>query len=130
MNSVKFLEEKLKELFLLFPKSNIRYEFRPNRNSHLVEVTPLNFYYNDKYKLAETQIEDQFEENFPSENIIFISENSLNKILTPDFELISQVRGKVCLLSDNLATPPYNFINLSPEFVFEYVGENNYALAA
>lgn len=127
IDSVKFLEEKLKELFLRFPKSNIRYEYRSNRNSHLIEITPLSFYNNDRYKIVETEIEDEFENKFPSESVIFISENSLNKISCPHFELMNEVKGKVCLLNHNSVVLPYNFLNLS--FV-EYAGENNYALAA
>ncbi|MFN3753130.1 hypothetical protein [Flavobacterium sp.] len=126
INSVKFLEQKLKELFLQFPKSNIRYEFRSNRNSHLVEITPLSFYVNEKYKIAETKIEDEFENLYPNENILFISENSLNKISNANFELISEFKGAICLLGEVSSLPAYNFINIFPE----YAGENNYALAA
>lgn len=126
INSIIFLEQKLKELFLQFPKSNIRYEFRSNRNLHLVEITPLSFYLNEKYKIAETKIEDEFEFLYPNESILFISENSLNKISSPNFELISEFKGAFCFLAEKSNVLDYNFTYLSPE----YAGDNNYALAA
>ncbi len=124
-NSYKFIEQRIKMLFDMFPKANIRYEFRENRNTHLVEVTPLHFYDSDRYKLKETEIEDEFEYLFPSENIIFISENSLNKIIEPNIEHLGEIRGKVCMIA-SFNGAEYNFINIPTN----YAGENNYALAA
>lgn len=121
----KFIEEKLKMLFDSFPKANIRYEHRENTNTHLVEVTPLFFYNNDNYRIIETEIEDEFEMLFPSETIIFISENSLNKICEPNIEHLGERKGKVCLIQTDLVNS-YSFTNFS----LQYAGENNYALAA
>ncbi len=124
-NSYKFIEKQIKMLFDFFPKANIRYEFRESRNIHLVEITPLHYYNSDKYKYKETEIEDEFESLFPSENIIFISEDSLNKIVEPNIEHLGEIRGKVCVISNSI-TSHYNFINIPTQ----YAGENNYALAA
>lgn len=124
--SYKFLEKKLKELFSKFPKSNIRYEFVSNRDIHLIEVTPLDFYNNEKYKKAETIIEDEFELLFPKENILFISDESLNKITKVNLELLSEVHGRVCLLSFLNRNTEYYFENSTPEYIQEF----NYAIAA
>lgn len=121
----KFIEEKLKMLFDRFPKANIRYEHRENTNTHLVEVTPLFFYNNDNYRIVETEIEDEFEILYPGETIIFISEDSLNKIYEPNIEYLGEIKGKVCIIQTS-SIQVYNFTNISPQ----YVGENNFALAA
>jgi hypothetical protein len=127
IDSYKFLEKRLRELFTQFPKSNIRYEFISNRLTHLIEITPLSFYHSDRYKQSETDLEDEFELMFPKENILFISDESLNKINEPNLELFSEIHGRFCLLSGNSTqSATYSFLNFSPEFV----GEDNYALAA
>ncbi len=124
-NSYKFIEQKLRLLFESFPKANIRYEFRENRRTHLVEVTPLHYYTNQSYMYSETEIEDEFESLFPSESIIFISENSLNKIIEPNIEHLGEIRGKVCLISNSQNIPYY--FNSKPT---NYAEDDNYALAA
>jgi hypothetical protein len=121
----KFIEDKLKMLFDRFPKANIRYEHRENSNTHLVEVTPLFFYNNESYRIIETEIEDEFEMLYPGEIIIFISEDSLNKICEPNIEYLGERKGKVCIIQTS-PLESYNFTNISPQ----YAGENNYALAA
>lgn len=121
----KFIEEKLKMLFEHFPKANIRYEHRENTNTHLIEITPLFFYNNERYSIIETEIEDEFESLYPSETIIFISEGSLNKIYDANIELLGERQGKVCIIQDGLFSS-YSFTNIT----VQYAGENNYALAA
>jgi len=87
MKAKEYLKNKLAELSSMFSDIKIRYEFRTNTNSHLVEVTPLFFYEsNQEYLIAESEIEDEFEFLFPSENIIFISESSLTEIKEVEFE--------------------------------------------
>ncbi|WNM19484.1 hypothetical protein [Flavobacterium capsici] len=124
-NPYKFIEEKLKMLFERFPKANIRYEHRESTNTHVVEITPLFFYNNDSYRVIETEIEDEFEVLFPAETIIFISEDSLNKISNPNIEHLGERKGKVCIIQTT-HIQFFNFTNISPK----YFGENNYALAA
>ena len=44
MNSVEYIINNLKDLHKKFVQSNIRYEFFPNLKSHLIEITPKEFY--------------------------------------------------------------------------------------
>lgn len=88
MKSKEFIEDKLNELYAKFSDIKIRYEYRANTYSHLIEVIPLCFFEeNEDYIILETQIEDEFETLFPNENIVFISEGSLSEIVNPDFKL-------------------------------------------
>ncbi len=87
MKAKEYIINKLTELSTLFTDIRIRYEFRINTNSHLIEVTPLCFYEsNQDYLIAESNIEDEFESLFPSENVVFISENSLTEIKEAELE--------------------------------------------
>ncbi len=126
MTSFQFLEQKLRKLFGQFPKASIRYELRKDRMSHIVEVTPLKFYNDDEYILAEIEIEDEFELLFPTENIIFISEDSLNKVTNPILEWIEESKTELCMIT---VGPEFSTIVLEDIF-FQMSVEDNYALAA
>lgn len=85
MNSKEFLDKKLNNLAFKFDTIKIRYEYRESTNSHLIEVLPFGvFNNNDAYISEEVSIMDDFEENFPTENIVFISEDSLSEVRNTD----------------------------------------------
>lgn len=87
MNSKEFIQNELKLLASRFSEAKIRYEYRENTHSHIIEITPLNFYENDEsYRQEEARIENEFEKLFPAENIVFISEGSLTEIQKAEFE--------------------------------------------
>jgi hypothetical protein len=88
MKAKDFIEEKLRLLASKFKEVHIRYEYRTNTRSHLVEIIPLRFFEeNESYFEEEANIEDEFEKLYPEENIIFISEGSLTEIKNADLEL-------------------------------------------
>ena len=88
MKSEDFLIGRLKEMSSKFEDVKIRYEFRKNTFSHIVEVIPLAIFDNDEeYMKFETCLEDEFENLFPTEDIVFISEDSLTEIKVPDLIL-------------------------------------------
>lgn len=125
MNAKDFLELKLRNLLSKFEEIKVRYEYRSNTRSHLVEVVPLNFFEENKeFFIEETKIEDEFEKLFPSENVIFISDNSLTEIKEVQFKLgynnISFVNN--CLSIDFIVKGYIESAN--------YQTINNYALAA
>lgn len=130
MKSVDFLSNSLEILHDKFSKCNIRYEFISNTNVHLIEVTPVDFYNNDLYINEELLLEEEFETLYPNEEIVFISEDSLNKIENPLLELYSKKEGTI---SADFSVMD-NFINFSEYVAEDYknenVIENNYALAA
>lgn len=125
MKSKEFLIEKLTEISSKFEDVKIRYEYRKNTNSHIVEVIPLAIFNNDKeYMVAEADLEDEFETLFPKEDIVFISEGSLTEIESPELLL-----GYESITFDNLV--------FATEFVVEgftdevdFSGCEYYALAA
>jgi len=87
MKPQEFLRKKLTELFSKFENIKIRYEYRANTNSHIVEIIPLSVYNNKEYMMAEDEIEEEFEQLFFDEEIVFVSEGSLVEINIPDFTL-------------------------------------------
>jgi len=125
MKSKEFIKDKLDCLYAKFNNIKIRYEYRANTYSHLIEILPFSFYEQDEeYMVIESKIEEEFESKFPDENILFISEGSLSEIKNPEFQL-----GYNEITFDN-ETSNVEFIvdgfNLNVEIQYS----NNYALAA
>lgn len=125
MKSKEFLIGKLTEMSSRFEDVKIRYEYRKNTYSHIIEVIPLAIFKSNKdYMMAEANLEDEFETLFPKEDIVFISEDSLTEIESPDLLL-----GYESITFDNLIS--------ATEFVVEgftdevdFSGCEYYALAA
>lgn len=119
----EFLIDNLNRLSELFSEIHIRYEYRKNTNSHIIEVIPLSVFYKNKdYIKAEIWLEKQFENLFPAEDIIFISGNSLTQIKNAEYEFgNNQMSFDVGILIPNTVDS-----NINEEFA----GETNYALAA
>lgn len=127
MTSVEFITEELKKLHTNFSSSNIRYELNVYTSTHIIEITPVEFYNNETYMASELELEDLFLIKYPKENILFISTDSLNKISNPIFEIYCEKIGSFTagfLISDLISFPK----QCDSEYLV--AGENNYALAA
>lgn len=125
MNSSKeFLKSRLKKIFLELDNIEVAYEFRLASNTHIVEVKP-NSVYTDckKYINKEIELEEAFNERFPNEELLFITENSLTQIKSPEF--VFKLKLKYDLAS--LITPIFLTNSQSQNAV---TGQASYALAA
>lgn len=128
LTSIDFIIRELKSLHNKFTNSNIRYEFCKSSNTHLVEVTPFEFYNSETYMEAELDFEDLFSENFPNEDLVFISEQSLSKISNPIFEIFSEKSG--FFRTEFIVYPSLSSFVDFCEDDYQSIGENTYALAA
>ena len=88
MESINFLKDKLSEVYRSLPYLQIRYEYKLNINTHVIEVKPNYCYEKDSnYIDAQLELEDSFEELFVDEEIVFITENELIQVEDPILEL-------------------------------------------
>lgn len=129
MTSVDFIIEELIKLHAEFPESNIRYEFKPLSKVHIIEILPLEFFSNNELYMAhELNLEEKFFDLYPLEELIFVSEDSLNKVLSPVFETCSEQSGgfRSQFTESKDFASYFNFI----ENDYQSSGKNNYALAA
>lgn len=129
MNPSKdFLKNKLEELFQKFDGVKIRYEFREYMNLHLIEVLPLEtFEDNQSFILEEIEIQDEFESMYgDTEEILFISSDSLNEIKTVDFEFGYE---SIAVQVTKLISHSFSFSNFGAR-EFEKEHDNQYILAA
>lgn len=86
MKPIEFLKNKLSALFSEIPEIKIRYEFKVSTNTHIIEVLPVTFFNsNDNYIQKELQLEEDFENLFSGEDILFISNGSLSEIQRPNY---------------------------------------------
>jgi hypothetical protein len=88
MNSKEFLLNKLNSLVHKFPGIEILYQFDNQINTHIVEIHPFSIFESlQEYRDLETEISFEFDETYTSENLLFVSSNSLCKVVTPDLVL-------------------------------------------
>lgn len=121
-----FLKSNLKKIFLELENVEISYEHRASTSTHIVEVKPNSVYKTcEKYINREIELENSFYEIFPNETLLFISEESLTKIKSPELVL----KYKMSYNISNLITPVLLDSILSKNQLSK-AGENNYALAA
>lgn len=125
MKTKDHIIKKLNELVRLFPSIKVSYEIDENSNSHYVKVLPLKeFDTNDEYHKFETNFILSFIEQFPYEEIVFVSENSLIEVLNPIFEIEGNLFRKNILAwnddiwSNNLKTDSNLTFNKSLEEIF------------
>lgn len=127
MESIEFIKKRLTELHGIFLDIQIRYEYRANTQSHIIEVIPYSFFEgNEEYMSYEYNMEDEFENTFPDENILFISDDSLTEINEPIF-----LAGYDALKFENPVIEDDEYIVEHDYYIVESAGKNtNYALAA
>lgn len=90
MKSIEYIKKKLQFLHDKFNNLNIGYQYKSFLNTHVIDVRPKDVFENDEsYALLQLSIEDEFEELFPQEEIVFVSEDSLISINNPIFEIKS-----------------------------------------
>lgn len=88
MDSKEFIISNLRELYSSLPYLEIRYEYRDDIVTHIIEVKPVHCYDKDRsYVSKQIALEEMFEEIFPYEEILFMTENLLIQIEKPLLEL-------------------------------------------
>jgi hypothetical protein len=127
MHSVDLIIKELNYISNTIEGVEIRYEFDKHNLIHLVEIKPLDLFENNtSYLDKEIELEDRFFELFPKENLVFISEGSLSKIMNPDLVLPLKIKYETQI------NTPLKFNGLFGIFDLDSKIEenNNYALAA
>ncbi|RAJ04073.1 hypothetical protein LX64_02950 [Chitinophaga skermanii] len=84
---VEFIKENLEKLASEFQYITIKYEFNESINTHIVELTPIYEYYNNKeLDNAWIPISLEFKGRYELEDIAFISSDSSLKVTNPQLE--------------------------------------------
>lgn len=106
--SIEFIKEKLALLANDFKTITIKYAYNGAINTHVVELTPVNEYYNNEVlDKCWIPISLDFKRLFENEDITFISSDSMLKITQPEFEW--NVKGKATDLRSSLPIINGNF---------------------
>ncbi|MGH1387517.1 hypothetical protein [Kordia sp.] len=122
MESIKYLKEKLQELHNNCNYVGIKYEYKSVINTHVIDIQPKIIFENDEnYVLSQISLEDEFEELFPEEEILFISKDNLISINESIFEIESikveeiNVQGFAVLEANEIHFE--EFINFDEEYI-------------
>jgi hypothetical protein len=102
----EYIKSELKNFIIKFPKIRVRYENDNNSNTHSIEVVPNEIYRLDKdYITWEDNFFDAFINEFPDQNICFISDDAIVGLYKIDFE----ISGKEYISIDGIIPTSYNF---------------------
>lgn len=124
MKSKEYIKIKLQELLKLYPQITFFYQFDDINNMHIVQVDPKEEYdLNLAFRNDEAELIFDFDNTFFPESILFICQNSLIKIDSPEFILKNY---SLLVIENDLMA--YSFIGIKDKAYLS--GENNYALAA
>lgn len=92
----EYIKLELKSFIIEFPKTRIRYENDNNSNTHSIEVVPNEIYSLDKdYITWENSLFDDFINEYPDQNICFISDDAIVGLDKIDFELFGKEYSSV-----------------------------------
>lgn len=120
MNSKEYLKTKLQALQIFYPQLTFFYQFDGAENLHVIQVEPKNeLESNRAFQNDEADFIFAFDNLFFPESVVFISEDSLISINTPEFILYTPFIFEVPL--------DYSFDITDKAYLS---GENNYVLAA
>ena len=87
-----------------FEAVTVRYQYLAASESHLIEITPKGKVESPRFQQFMNDTLSEFYELFPNESIIFISEDSLVEITTPEIVKTS-VKKEVCPLTIITSNP-------------------------
>ncbi|MGB9748142.1 MAG: hypothetical protein ACPLXM_14545 [Bacteroidales bacterium] len=127
MTSIEYIKARLQEVMKRFPQLSFRYKYSALNSTHVIDVQPFELYSkNSDYGNWEAQFTYDFDNSFPTETVLFISDNSLTKIEFPDFvigpSLFQFLVNNVSNISD--------FVFNNNQVESNYLLENEYSLAA
>lgn len=106
MKSIQFIKDRLIKLFAKFPFLTIRYKYISEDQTHVVEVLPFfEFENNTDYQAEEGEVTFEFDNAFFPESLLFVSENSLTKMIDPDFELKSDILTASFEINNEISIP-------------------------
>ncbi len=100
MTPNEFIISKLQSFIHDFPETRVRYEHDKLSDTHFVEVVPNEVYHlSERYIAWESKMFDEFVDQFPHENIGFISDDALVGLENIDFELKGLYFDMPCISS-------------------------------
>lgn len=103
MKAKHFIKKWLNQISIIFEGVSFRYEYDDKHFTHKIEVKPVDFFeQNEDYLQEEAIFNEEFEEKFYPEEVLFISENSLNKINDPEFEINNNNFGHEDMQSEEI----------------------------
>jgi len=128
LNAKDFIQRKLKQWYQNIEDIKIRYEFRPNIKTHIIEVLPIELCHNEDYMILEIELLEEFNNIYLNEEILFITKGGLNEIINPNLSLEHE--------PIELPYTAYGFesnwngLSLNSSTILETVDNTSYALAA
>jgi hypothetical protein len=120
-----YIKKFLEETHVIFPQLKFRCEFSLLSSTYIVEVKPLSvFTENEQYGKLEYDFAKEFESKFAGYMIMFVSDDSLNKVENPILEIGYD------LFSQEFKNEPIKTISFDISNGWIHQNEDKIALAA
>lgn len=75
-----FILDEISRLKKLFKEGSFKYDFKLMDKTHIIEVMPLSLFVSDEFIRERIKIRERLNKFHSGDGLLFISENSLNKI--------------------------------------------------
>lgn len=109
MKEKEFIIDIVKNLVKVFPSTKVRYENHLLSNTHFIEVVPSDFYkLNEEFLKWEEEAIFNFINQFPDQNISFISDDDIVGVENIDYE----IKGELYDLLHSYNNQNYNDIEV------------------
>ncbi len=126
MTSFEYIKSKLELIVSKFPTAKVLYEYANFSDTHIIQVEPFELYdSNQEYREFETDVSIEFDDKFFPESILFVSNESLNNVTSPECEMYGMYYN---MQPEKIDLPMINFNWATAEYL--ECCENNFALAA
>lgn len=122
----EYIKLELKSFINSFPKTRVRYENDFKSRIHFIEVVPNEVYHLDEnYIDWESKFFDNFINEYPDQNICFISDDAIVGIDNVDFELLGTEFSSLYSIVDDININFDYSINNGTLSLFEEITSNS-----
>lgn len=88
MSNINLIKGFYHNIKTLFTNASMKFEIKEYSNTYIVDITPLDVYYNTAYIELEEAFRAKFEEQNPDASIVFVSEDSVLRVNESSFNFL------------------------------------------
>lgn len=139
MEIKEFIRARVQNIIASIPTLRASYEYLSDIDAHIIEIVPLqDFNQNEQYLTFEKDIYKEFASLYLPSTLLFVSEDSINRVENPEWTIEGTKYGVMIQWSDKLNIAGFSIeqeyyklssANCSVQSCTVF-GDNNYALAA
>lgn len=120
MTILEYIQNSIQKLIEFKEIKELRYGISPWTGAHIIEITKTGELNSEAYLLAEISIVDDFEQLFPTSELIFISENDIISLGEPIISVTNKKLDALINNFDSIKWTPLCKINFTGQLPAQY----------